>query len=387
MNSEWIGRFKKRVQSEILVSMATVFQRSKRCRRIIEKMYRKQTSMKKQQRSTAWIDDAFPQYVHSFLAGFMKLPSKTKRSLACSFSDGYLNHIKKRAPIAVVIDVTYACNLNCYGCFSSDMKKKEEINPQMLSHLLDQLYTIGNRLIVISGGEPLCYAPLLDIISNYREMFFYVFTNGTLVSDEVIVRAKSLDNLFFFVSVDGDKENIEKRRGKGVYEKLNQTIDQFSRERIPYGISITVSDTNRHIVNSDRFIDEYVQRGVAMIFFLQMSVISCNDKEFVKQQDYKDFSLILEKRRLHGLETACINLPWDEAKFSKEGCIAGTHILHIDLYGGVRICPFSRQSVFNINDFECLEDMISALLSLRDKSHCINERNASVAIEIPDHPV
>ena len=47
---------------------------------------------------------------------------------------------------------------------------------------------LGVSFFVIAGGEPFLRPVLLDIMKEYPEIIFLVFTNGTLIDDKIIVR-------------------------------------------------------------------------------------------------------------------------------------------------------------------------------------------------------
>jgi MoaA/NifB/PqqE/SkfB family radical SAM enzyme len=94
------------------------------------------------------------------------------------------------------------CNLNCMFCYNhwksnltekpARMKKTEIIN------LLDKL--IKNSLcrhIVLSGGEPFFRKDIIEIAAyiNNSKTKFSITTNGTLISDEDIIKIKVMEYL------------------------------------------------------------------------------------------------------------------------------------------------------------------------------------------------
>lgn len=61
---------------------------------------------------------------------------------------------------------------------------------------------------------------LLDIFEKYNDMFFLVYTNGTLITPEIAKRLAKLGNATPAISVEGYEKETDERRGKGVYKKF-----------------------------------------------------------------------------------------------------------------------------------------------------------------------
>jgi len=97
------------------------------------------------------------------------------------------------------IEITHDCNMKCSYCsldfWRDGINKKRDsgvVSPQkVLKQLRNNQYTKEYDRIVISGGEPLLYpeetATLIKFaISAFPVTPIYVFTNGTLLNDELV---------------------------------------------------------------------------------------------------------------------------------------------------------------------------------------------------------
>jgi len=52
----------------------------------------------------------------------------------------------------------------------------------------------------MSGGEPFAYPHLFEIAKKHNDMAFMIYTNGTLINDEVADKIAELGNIFFWIS-------------------------------------------------------------------------------------------------------------------------------------------------------------------------------------------
>jgi len=104
-----------------------------------------------------------------------------------------------RGPDWVQIDLTNNCNNNCVGCWcNSPLLGEKKMDPQTKSKTLpyeaikkfiDEIYQMGTRRIIFSGGgEPLIHPQAMDILRYVKKkgMLCQVHTNFTLVDEKII---------------------------------------------------------------------------------------------------------------------------------------------------------------------------------------------------------
>ena len=117
-------------------------------------------------------------------------------------------------PLIASLMLTYGCNLSCVYCpFQNHLGEVPESHMEDWEKLLERLASAGVRRISFSGGEPLLYPSLGDLINIATELGISkgVVTNGTLLTRHKLeaFAASGLDALT--VSIDTVDENMYSR--------------------------------------------------------------------------------------------------------------------------------------------------------------------------------
>ena len=92
-----------------------------------------------------------------------------------------------RYPISAFIELTSNCNLKCKHCYNNSGISIKEIDEKLLERLVKDLDTNLVTSVTISGGEPLLYSQLnelLKFIAENTSMKVALNTNGLLLNDE-----------------------------------------------------------------------------------------------------------------------------------------------------------------------------------------------------------
>ena len=63
------------------------------------------------------------------------------------------------------------------------------------------------------------------------------------------------------MSIEGNREATDARRGKGIYDRLIANMDAFQKKGLIFGASVTVTTENLKEVSSDSFIQSLSDRG------------------------------------------------------------------------------------------------------------------------------
>lgn len=262
------------------------------------------------------------------------------------------------APLALLISPTMRCNLACEGCFAGEYSPDQDLTPEMLQSIVVQANAIGVSIFTILGGEPFLRPDLLDLIARNPDSFFQVFTNGTLLTDRVIERLARIGNAAPMLSLEGDREYTDMRRGDGVYDLIMQTMDKLRDAGVAFGYSATVMRRNFREVMSPEFVGALVAKGCMIDWnFLYMPIGREPDMgHMLTAEERNEFREGVLKLR----ETWPLFLIdfWGDSVLVG-GCIAAKWYLHITSEGWVEPCVFTHFATHNIKS-STLEETIAA---------------------------
>ena len=96
-----------------------------------------------------------------------------------------------RIPLSGTLDLTHRCNLRCVHCYVGDshhVERSAEMDTGKIFSLLDEICEAGCLYLLITGGDPLLRGdfPAIYRYARSKGLLITVFTNGTLISDEVL---------------------------------------------------------------------------------------------------------------------------------------------------------------------------------------------------------
>ncbi|MBE9591876.1 MAG: radical SAM protein, partial [Proteobacteria bacterium] len=84
-------------------------------------------------------------------------------------------------PFFFVISPSMRCNLHCLGCYAGNYPQKDKLSYETIDQILKDAKTMGIYMVTVSGGEPFFRKDLLDLFAKHNDIYFQVFTNGTLI--------------------------------------------------------------------------------------------------------------------------------------------------------------------------------------------------------------
>jgi len=278
-----------------------------------------------------------------------------------------------RPPLFVVISPTKRCNLRCTGCYAaSDGTGGPQLSWETFSRILREKQQLWESFFTtISGGEPLLWRDngkgILDIVADFPDQYFLMYTNGTLIDERVAGRMAELGNITPAISVEGFKDETDARRGSGVFARILRAFGNLRRAGVPFGISTTATRHNWDVVTSEEFADYYFERQGAFYGWLfQYMPIGRHhtlDLMVTPEQRLEMFRRIWRLVREKKLFYADF---WNSGT-ATAGCIAGGRsggYFYITWSGDVTPCVFVPYSTHNINDvYASGGDLNTALLS------------------------
>ena len=280
-----------------------------------------------------------------------------------------------RPPGFVTISPTNVCNLKCKGCYAGDIYNKHTLDFDVFDKIItDMKKEFAAHFFVISGGEPFMYKSngktLMDIIEKHNDSYFLCYTNGTLITKEKAKKLAQLGNFTPAISVEGFEKETDDRRGKGVFKKIMQAMDNLREAGVIFGISVTPCSHNADLLLSDDFINFFFKEKNAFYgwYFQYMPIGRKPSMELMvtphqRVKMYRDIWKKVTDERLF------IGDFWNSGTAS-DGCMAaarGGGYFYIMWDGTITPCvfiPFTDDEYSNIYDVyargETLTDVIKS---------------------------
>jgi len=289
-------------------------------------------------------------------------------------TESFKNRYGEYPPTFVVVSPTQRCNLNCTGCYAGSNALSTATLPfNILNRIIKEAHDcFGNRFLTISGGEPFMYKDsgktLFDVFAKYNDMFFLVYTNGTLINKDVAAKLAKTGNVTPAISVEGFEQETDSRRGKGVFEKILRAFENLRNAGVPFGISVTATSKNVNRLLQDDFYDFYFkEQGTAYMWQFQLMPIGRGKDEIdLMVSPAQRFELYRKWERLLTEKKYCVADFWNSGVVSK-GCIAygrNGGYFYIDWNGNITPCVFIPYYVDNIIDlYSKGKTLADALLS------------------------
>jgi MoaA/NifB/PqqE/SkfB family radical SAM enzyme len=163
---------------------------------------------------------------------------------------------KSPTGIAPVIQVhpIRRCNLACMHCYSGSGPAAEgQVDQAILAACLRDAAALGYRQLAVSGGEPLLYPYLPQLLSQARElgMLTSLTTNGMLATPSRWERIGALLDVAA-ISIDGKPEEHDTMRGqRGAFEKTIANLGTIGSSGTVFGFIFTLT---RHNLDSLEFV-------------------------------------------------------------------------------------------------------------------------------------
>ncbi|MCR5468246.1 MAG: radical SAM protein [Lachnospiraceae bacterium] len=283
-------------------------------------------------------------------------------------------------PPFLIASITSQCNLHCAGCYSRcnhatvDSKPVEQLKGEEWAKIFDEADDLGISFILLAGGEPMLRRDVIEAASHRSNILFPIFTNGTYMDERYFELLDNSRNLIPIMSIEGEKETTDNRRGEGVYDKLVSSMDELNKRGLIFGASVTVTTENLSEVTSDDFLKKLSDRGCKAVIFVEFVPVTDESMELAPGEKEREIlKAEIDRLRKTHPEMVYISFPGDEK--SSGGCVAaGRGFFHINSHGGAEPCPFSPYSDINVRDTSLKDAMNSRLFrELRDGGYLLED--------------
>ena len=324
----------------------------------------------------AYLTAGVEQVVADALKATLKDPRETAFLVQFAAASRAASQKRRRAedagehvPSYLIASITSACNLHCAGCYSRcnhatvDAQPVQQLTAEEWLRIFDEADDMGISFILLAGGEPLLRRDVIEAAGRRRNILFPILTNGTFMDKAYFDLFDRCRNLVPVMSIEGDRELTDQRRGKGVYDRLVANMDEFHRRGLLFGASVTVTTENLHHVTSRDFLQSLFDRGCKVVIFVEFVPVTDEARHLAPGEAERQYLADeIARLRAEHPEMVYVSFPGDEK--SSGGCVAaGRGFFHINSHGGAEPCPFSPYSDVNIRNTSLREAMHSPLFT------------------------
>lgn len=253
-------------------------------------------------------------------------------------------------PLLLVISPTMRCNLHCYGCYAGEYVQDFGLSYELVDRIIGEAKELGIYFITFSGGEVFTRKDIWGIYEKHQDVYFQLYTNGTLIDKEAAKRLGELGNVAPMISTEGMEKRTDERRGPGAFKKIMEAMDHLAEAGVLFGASCTETRDNAEEICSDEFVDALVAKKAMVIWYFQYIPIGRKPAlELMPTPEQRD-RFRRRVRELRNSKPIFIGDFWNDGYFVG-GCIAGgRQYVHINANGDVEPCVFCHFAVDNIKE-------------------------------------
>lgn len=145
---------------------------------------------------------------------------------------------------SVIFELTPRCNFNCVHCYLNEHHASKELSYDEIIEIIDILYDNEVLFLTFTGGDIFTRADFLQIYMYAKKKGFIVelYTNGALITDEIIEAFKQYPPLLVDISIYGSCEETYYKvtNVKGAFNKVLQNIQKMLDAKIRVSVKAPV---------------------------------------------------------------------------------------------------------------------------------------------------
>ena len=282
-------------------------------------------------------------------------------------------------PWLILFDPTMACNMHCIGCWSGTYGHKSNLSFEDMDKIVSEGKELGPHLYMMTGGEPTVrMKDIFRLAEKHNDCFFGLYSNSTLIDDEMCEKVRKLGNITFMLSIEGTPQTNDARRGDGHYQAVMNAMDLLKKHGIVFGTSICYTRDNIEAVTSDEFINLLQEKGARFGFYFHLMPVGNNAVPELMPTVEQRKKMIDRIRYIRSDESGFEFFPMDFQNDGEYvgGCIAGgRNYFHINSNGDAEPCVFIHFSDSNIHDKSILEILQSPLFQAYHQGQPFNRNH------------
>ncbi len=215
------------------------------------------------------------------------------------------------------VEVTTCCNSSCSHCFvRARGLRRASLDTDLVKTLVREGYEAGYRRLHVTGGEPLLWSGLLNILDYAFTLGYgtaFLNTNGTLLTGRVSRKLADYNGLAVSVSLQGPRRFHDSIRGEGSFDRAVKGIDNA----MSAGVSVYVfTSVGRSLIPIlPRFADDLfaVFPDIRQITLIQLIRVPDDafdpSEEVLGPDDFLKFVRMVSFLNLYGMKVDILNNP------------------------------------------------------------------------------
>ena len=274
-------------------------------------------------------------------------------------------------PAFIMMSITNRCNLHCKGCWVEQTKPPMMLSLKQMQGIIDTARKYDSHFFGLLGGEPLLHSDVMTLIENNPQTYFQLFTNGTLLNDDICARFAKLGNVTLLISIEGMETESRLRRGRDdVFAKSIAGLEAAVNAKLFTGVAASINRNNYDELVSTEYLDFLVKKGVHYIWYYIYRPCGSSpepERALDAEQIVSLRRFIVEQRRTAKL--MIIDAYWDaDGNAVCPGAMGLSH--HIAPNGAVEFCPIVQSTGDYLNeDASNLEEIFQKNPYLKQLRH------------------
>lgn len=293
--------------------------------------------------------------------------------------------IQDKQFIKAQLELTYACNLHCVHCYTDPLNRPDLLKREMpyarVIAALDKLHDEGILWLCLTGGEIFMRKDFLQIYDHAYEKGFLItlFSNGTMITDALADHLASKPPFAIEISFHGSNAKTFDTITKvpGSFEKCVKGIRMLLARKLPVKLKTKAMTLNRNELGE---IKSFVE-GLGLQFSVNAIIYPRLDGD-ASSCEYRltpeeILSLEFDPDSSEEEEESCAVKTREDLEMIQKTpvptnvyrCGCGKVHTHIDPYGQVGACTWSRRGRFDFSEKSIQEGMTALAHDLHSEDY------------------
>ncbi len=265
--------------------------------------------------------------------------------------------------------VTDRCVLKCPHCYrDASPVSYNELKYEDCTRIIDEIASVGTRILIFSGGEPLLRNDILDLISyaSSKKITCAIATSGLLIDENAVRNLAKAGLKYVAISLDSTRPEVHDAfRGiEGLWRKAIESIRLFKDNNITVQVNFTLCKINKTEILE--IVDLCAKLGVDHLHIFHIVPTGRASSKFrdlmLEPSEVLELCLRAVEYGLGriNVKPTCIPQFWPFLKIRRPdiydrisrgrvlGCIAARSYIYISPRGDVYPCPYLPYSLGSI---------------------------------------